>query len=67
MHRETAFKIYCHIQAIKAIIGGCWTLVKFTGVAALFLSPYLVVEIVDWCAGRTQEQIEEFIRQNKVR
>lgn len=67
MSNETRFAIYTHIQTIKALLCGLWTLVKFTGVAALFLSPYLVVEVVDWCDGRTQEQIEEFIKQNKVR
>lgn len=67
MTRETAFTIYCHLQAIKAIAGGCWTLVKFTGVVALFLSPYIIVEVVDRCNGQTQEQIEESIRINKVR
>lgn len=67
MTRETKFKIYCHLQAIKAIVGGFWTLVKFAGVVALFLSPYIVAEIIDRCAGRTPEQIEETIKQNKVR
>ena len=67
MNNETKFRIYCHLQAIKVIAGGCWTLVKFAGVAALFLSPYIVAEIIDRCDGRTQEQIEEGIRQNKVR
>jgi hypothetical protein len=67
MRKETTFAIYTHIQTIKALVCGCWALVKFTGVAALFLSPYIVVELVDRCDGRTQEQIEEFIKQNKVR
>lgn len=67
MTRETKFQIYCHLQAIKAIASGCWTLVKFTGVVALFLSPYIVVEVVDRRNGQTQEQIEETIKQNKVR
>lgn len=67
MTRETQFTIYCHLQAIKAIACGCWALVKFAGVAALFLSPYIVVEVVDRCGGRSQEQIEESIRINKTR
>lgn len=67
MTQETKFEIYCHIQTIKALVCGCWTLVKFAGVAAVALSPYLVVELVDRCEGRSQEQIEEFIRQNKTR
>lgn len=67
MSNETKFAIYCHLQAIKAIAGGCWTLVKMAGVVTLFLSPYIVVEVVDRCNGQTQEQIEESIRINKVR
>lgn len=67
MSNETAFAIYTHIQTIKAIASGCWTLAKFAGVAVLALSPYIVVELVDRCDGRTQEQIEESIRINKVR
>jgi hypothetical protein len=67
MNNETKFAIYTHIQTIKNLLCGCWTLVKFAGVFALFLSPYIVVELVDRCDGRTQEQIEEFIKQNKTR
>ena len=67
MSNETAFKIYTHLQAIKAIASGCWTLAKFAGVAVLFLSPYIVAEIIDRCDGKSQEQIEESIRINKVR
>jgi hypothetical protein len=67
MRKETTFAIYTHIQTIKALVCGCWALVKFAGVFALFLSPYIVVELVDRCDGKSQEQIEEFIRQNKVR
>lgn len=67
MTNETKFQLYCHLQAIKAIAGGCWALVKFAGVAALFLSPYIIVEVVDRCNGQTQEQIEESIRINKTR
>lgn len=67
MTRETKFRIYCHLQAIKAIACGCWALVKFAGVAVLFLSPYIVAEIIDHCDGRSPEQIEESIRINKTR
>lgn len=67
MTNETKFQLYCHLQAIKAIACGCWALVKFAGVAAMLLSPYIVAEIIDRCDGRTQEQIEETIKQNKVR
>lgn len=67
MREETRFRIYCHLQAIKAIAGGCWALVKFAGVVALLLSPYIAAEIIDRCDGRTPEQIEESIKQNKVR
>lgn len=67
MSNETRFTIYCHLQAIKAIAGGCWALVKMAGVVALFLSPYIIVEVVDRCCGYDQEQIEEFIKQNKTR
>lgn len=67
MKRETRFAIYTHIQTIKAMVCGCWALVKFTGVAALFLSPYIAAELVDSCTGQTQEQIEESIKQNKTR
>lgn len=67
MSNETKFAIYTHIQTIKALVCGCWTLVKFAGVVALFLSPYIIVEVVDRCCGYDQEQIEEFIKQNKTR
>lgn len=67
MSNETKFAIYTHIQTIKDLVCGCWALVKFAGVAALLLSPYIVAEIIDRCDGRTQEQIEESIKQNKVR